>query len=107
MFRTGRAGQPHLSSQPGLKAIEMWWLDDIVIPALFIFVIYCFVVCVGFRTRMLTPVTQRIRSPGRSSLGPSQLAAARHWVSARHEGKASPLGRQQFGDRAALWDLGP
>jgi hypothetical protein len=42
-----------------LKAIEMWWLDDIVIPALFIFVIYCFVVCVGFRTRMLTRKTTR------------------------------------------------
>jgi hypothetical protein len=32
----------------------MRWLGDFVIPALFIFVIYCFVVCVGFRTRMLT-----------------------------------------------------
>jgi hypothetical protein len=42
-----------------LKAIEMWWLDDIIIPALFIFVIYCFVVCVGFRTRMLTRKTTR------------------------------------------------
>ena len=37
-----------------MKAIEMWWLDDIVIPALFIFVIYCFVVCVRSRTRGLT-----------------------------------------------------
>jgi hypothetical protein len=42
-----------------LKAIEMWWLDDIVIPALFILGIYCFVVCVGFRTRMLTRKTTR------------------------------------------------
>ena len=37
----------------------MWWLDDIVIPALFIFGIYCFVVFVGFRTRMLTRKTTR------------------------------------------------
>jgi hypothetical protein len=42
-----------------LKAIEMWWLDDIVIPALFILAIYCFVVLVGFRTRMLTRKTTR------------------------------------------------
>jgi hypothetical protein len=37
----------------------MWWLDDIVIPALFIFAIYCFVVFTGFRTRMLTRKTTR------------------------------------------------
>jgi hypothetical protein len=37
----------------------MWWLDDIVIPALFILGIYCFVAFVGFRTRMLTRKTTR------------------------------------------------
>jgi hypothetical protein len=36
-----------------LKAIEMWWVN-ILIPALFIFVIYCFVGLARFRTRMLT-----------------------------------------------------
>jgi hypothetical protein len=41
-----------------LKAIEMSW-EDILIPALFIFAIYCFAVCVGFRTRMLTRKTTR------------------------------------------------
>ena len=37
----------------------MWWLDDIVIPALLIFAVYCFVAVVGFRTRMLTRKTAR------------------------------------------------
>jgi hypothetical protein len=37
----------------------MWWLDDIVIPALFVLAVYCFVVMVGFRTRMLTRRTTR------------------------------------------------
>jgi membrane protein insertase Oxa1/YidC/SpoIIIJ len=39
--------------------IEMSWLDDFVIPALFILVIYLFVVCVRFRTRGLTRKTTR------------------------------------------------
>lgn len=37
----------------------MWWLDDIVIPAFLIFGVYCFLVLVGFRTRMLTRKTTR------------------------------------------------
>lgn len=48
----------HLSSQPGLKAIEMWWVD-ILVPALFIFVIYSFVGLARFRTRTLTRKTTR------------------------------------------------
>jgi len=43
----------------GLKAIEMWWMDDLIVPALLILGIYCFVVMVGFRTRMLTRKTNR------------------------------------------------
>lgn len=34
-------------------------MDDIVIPALLILGIYCFLVLVGFRTRMLTRKTTR------------------------------------------------
>jgi hypothetical protein len=41
-----------------LKAIEMSW-EDILIPALFILGIYCFAVCAGGRTRMLTRRTAR------------------------------------------------
>ena len=37
----------------------MWWLDDIVIPAVLILGAYCFIVTAGFRTRMLTRKTTR------------------------------------------------
>jgi len=37
----------------------MWWLDDIIVPALLISGVYCFAVMVGFRTRMLTRKTTR------------------------------------------------
>jgi hypothetical protein len=49
----------HGGSQPGLKAIDMWWLDDIIVPAVLILGVYCFMVMVGFRTRMLTRKTTR------------------------------------------------
>jgi hypothetical protein len=42
-----------------LKAIDMWWLDDLVVPALLLLGIYCFAVMVGFRTRGLTRKTTR------------------------------------------------
>jgi hypothetical protein len=48
----------HPNSQPGLKAIEMWWVN-ILIPALLILGVYCFLVVVGFRTRLLTRKTNR------------------------------------------------
>jgi hypothetical protein len=41
-----------------LKAIEMWWVN-ILIPALLILGVYCFLVVVGFRTRLLTRKTSR------------------------------------------------
>jgi hypothetical protein len=42
-----------------LKAIDMWWLDDIIVPAVLILGVYCFMVMVGFRTRTLTRKTTR------------------------------------------------
>jgi hypothetical protein len=42
-----------------LKAIEMWWMDILVVPALLILGVYCFAVMVGFRTRTLTRKTTR------------------------------------------------
>jgi hypothetical protein len=36
----------------------MWW-EDIIIVAVLIFGIYCFLVVVGFRTRLLTRKTDR------------------------------------------------
>ena len=38
----------------------MWWLEDVVVRRC-IFVIYCFVVCVDFRTWMLTRKTSAQR----------------------------------------------
>ncbi len=37
----------------------MWWLDDIIIPVLLIVGVCCFLLLVGFRTRMLTRRTNR------------------------------------------------
>lgn len=40
------------------QVIEVWW-EDVVGVAVGIFVIYCFLVMVGFRTRLLTRRTDR------------------------------------------------
>ena len=37
----------------------MWWLDDIVVPAVLIFGVYCFVWLVRSRTRGLTRKSKR------------------------------------------------
>lgn len=37
----------------------MWWMDDIVVPAVLLLGIYGFLVLIGFRTRMLTRKTDR------------------------------------------------
>jgi hypothetical protein len=37
----------------------MWWMDDIIVPAVLILGVYCFVVAVGWRTRILTRKTNR------------------------------------------------
>jgi hypothetical protein len=37
----------------------VWWLTDIVVPALLILGIYCFLVLVGFDKRYLTRRTNR------------------------------------------------
>jgi len=59
MFRPGVAGQAPWVAIPGLKAIGMWWLDDIVVPVLLLLGFSCFAILVGFRTRMLTRRTTR------------------------------------------------
>jgi hypothetical protein len=51
-------GSP-LASQPGLKAIDMWWLEDIVIPMLLVAGVCSFVMIVRSRTRTLTHPTDR------------------------------------------------
>ena len=38
----------------------MWWLDDIIVPALLLVGISCFAMLVGFRTRMMTRKTTRV-----------------------------------------------
>jgi hypothetical protein len=40
------------------QVIEVWW-EDVIGVAVGIFVIYCFLVMVGFRTRLLTRRTDR------------------------------------------------
>jgi hypothetical protein len=42
-----------------LEAIHMWWLDDIVVPAVLIIGFGCFVVMARWRTRDLTRETTR------------------------------------------------
>src|SRR5215472_4468925 len=42
-----------------LEVSTMWWLTDIVVPALLILGIYCFLVLVGFDKRYLTRKTTR------------------------------------------------
>jgi hypothetical protein len=49
----------HRGSQSGLKAIGVWWLDDIVIPAVLTLGVYCFVVLVRSGTRAKTRKTNR------------------------------------------------
>jgi hypothetical protein len=46
-------------TQPRLKAIEMWWLEDIIVPALLVLGVCCFVLLVRFQTWRLTSRTTR------------------------------------------------
>jgi hypothetical protein len=47
------------ASQAGLKAIEMWWLGDVVVPAVLIVGVYCFVWLVRDRSRKSTRRSKR------------------------------------------------
>jgi predicted Holliday junction resolvase-like endonuclease len=51
-------GSRDLEPQLSRQVIEVWW-QIIVIVAVLIFVIYLFLVIVGFRTRLLTRKTDR------------------------------------------------
>jgi hypothetical protein len=42
-----------------LKAIEMWWLDDIIVPALLILAVFGFVLIVRLQTQRLAGRTTR------------------------------------------------
>jgi hypothetical protein len=42
-----------------LKAIEMWWLQDIIVPALLVLAVFGFVLAVRFQTQRLTGRTTR------------------------------------------------
>jgi hypothetical protein len=42
-----------------LEAADMWWLDDVIVPALLVFGLCGFVLLVRFQTRRLTSRTTR------------------------------------------------
>jgi hypothetical protein len=91
---SSQAGQFYRDSQPGLKAIEVWWMDDIVVPALLFLGVYCFAVMVGFRTRMLTRKTARTAESMyplcADSLKKQQKYAKEHGGTWKDDGASTP-----------------
>jgi hypothetical protein len=56
---SSQAGQSSTNNQPGLKAIEMSLVDILIVPAVLILGVYCFVWLVGVRTRTSTRISNR------------------------------------------------
>jgi hypothetical protein len=59
LFSARHAGQRFKDTQSRLKAIEMWWLDDIIVPALLILAVFGFVLVVRLQTKRLAGRTTR------------------------------------------------